>query len=146
MSDEKIDFDQQTIYEWRDLGFHYDQDDNCGSPKWRFHGSKVGLNNFALLLDEYVSNPNNDSISEHQHYGPYNYLKIMTWDKPIITEEYIAGTINDLKSLRQLFVDKLANARSGESFDIHKEYGLGNTIGCTFFVTADDFDPASMDK
>jgi len=146
MSDNKIDIAQLTIDEWRELGFHYDRDDRTGHPKWRFHGSKAGLNQFALILDKYTCNPKNDSLSEHEHYGPYKYLKIMTWDKPVITADYIAGTIADLKKLKKLIVDKLSNSRPGQTFDINKEYGMNNTAGCCFFVTVDDFDPASMDK
>ncbi len=134
------------IDEWRQLGFYYDRDDRLDVNQWRFFGSKKGLKNFVSLLDKYTNNPANDTLSEHDHYGPYSYLKIMTWDKPIITADYIAGTIQDLKILRNLISDKLDKTDAGQTFNIDKDYGQNNTITAKFFVMADNFDPVSMDE
>ncbi|MBK6699964.1 MAG: hypothetical protein IPG55_08720 [Saprospiraceae bacterium] len=137
-----IDFNQQDRDEWRELGFYYD---HFNDIEWRFFGSKQGLQNFVKLLDEYTNDPKYIGLSEHEHYGPYNYLKIMTWDKPTITKDYIAGRIQDLKKLRNIINTKLKNSNPEQEFNIEKEYGIENTIGAKFFIMPDDFDPASMD-
>lgn len=146
MKDKKIDIDQMMIDEWRQLGFYYDRDDRLDVNQWRFFGSKKGLKNFVALLDKYINNPTNDTLSEHDHYGPYSYLKIMTWDKPTITADYIAGTIQDLKFLKNLISEKLDNTEPGQTFNIEKDYGQDNTTTAKFFVMADNFDPVSMDE
>ena len=146
MTDKKIDIDQMMIDEWRQLGFYYDRDDRLDVNQWRFFGSNKGLQNFVSLLDKYTATPANDTLSEHEHYGPYSYLKIMTWDKPIITADYIAGTIQDLKNLKNLISEKLLNSIAGQTFAIDKDFGQDNTITAKFFVMADDFDPVSMDE
>lgn len=146
MTDKKFDIDQMMIDEWRQLGFYYDRDDRLDVNQWRFFGSKKGLQNFVSLLDKYTNNPANDTLSEHDHFGPYSYLKIMTWDKPTITADYIAGTIQDLKVLRNLIAEKLDKTDTGQTFNIDKDYGQDNTITAKFFVMADNFDPVSMDE
>lgn len=146
MTDKKFDIDQMMIEEWRQLGFYYDRDDRLDVNQWRFFGSKSGLQNFVSLLDKYTNTSANNTLSEHEHYGPYSYLKIMTWDKPIIKADYIAGTIQDLKILRNLISEKLEKTEAGQTFNIEKEYGQDNTNTAKFFVMADNFDPVSMDE
>ncbi len=85
ISNEKIR--QATIDEWRQLGFYYENDER----KWTLAGSKSGLLNFCKLLEQYVQNPQNKMISEHEHFGPYMDLKIITWDKPMITKDAVYG-------------------------------------------------------
>jgi hypothetical protein len=131
---------------WRELGFFYDLDERLGVNQWRFYGSKKGFQNFVAIFDEYISNPNKAGLSQEEDYGPYSYLKIMTWDKPVITADYIAGTLDDLKQLKQIISDKLNKTQAGETFTIDKDYGVANTVTAKFFVMADDFDPASMDE
>ena len=144
--DKKIDIDQMTIDEWRQLGFYYDRDDRLEVNQWRFFGSKKGLQNFVVLLDKYTNNPVNGTLSAHDHYGPYSYLKIMTWNKPTITQDYIAGTIQDLKILKNIISEKLNNILPGQTFDIDNDFGQDNTVTAKFFVMADNFDPVSMDE
>ncbi len=139
-----INWNEKFIDEWRQLRFHYDfeNEDN----EWKFLGSKEGLKNLATLVDAYTNNKGNVGISEHEHYGPYSYLKIMTWDKPTITRGFIAGTIQDLKKLSEIITDKINKACVGETFRIDKEYGIDNTATLSFDVMPDNFDPASLDK
>ena len=146
MRNQNIDLDKMMVDEWRNLGFYYDRDDRIDVNQWRFYGSKKGLQNFVSLLEKYTNNPQNDIISEHDHFGPYSYLKIMTWDKPVITEDYIAGTFQDLKKLKQIINDKLSHSQPGQTFNIDKDYGIENTITAKFFVMSDDFDPYTMDE
>jgi hypothetical protein len=139
------DIEEMIKQEWRDLGFYYELEENNDFKQWRFYGSKQGLFNFINLLEIYTTNKSNDYISEHDHYGPYNYLKIMTWNKPEITENCFAGTIADLNDLKGIVARKLDVTGVGQTFVIGKEYGEGNTANARFFVMADDFDPVSMD-
>ncbi|MDH7459706.1 hypothetical protein QEG73_00405 [Chitinophagaceae bacterium 26-R-25] len=139
------DIEQRIKDEWRELSFYYDLEKNENKSEWRFYGSKLGLYNFVNLLENYTTEPANNFLSEHDHYGPYNYLKVMTWHRAEITENYIAGTIADLKNLKNIIADKLEKAQPGQNFTIDKEYGTDNTSTLTFFTMKDDFDPASMD-
>jgi hypothetical protein len=141
-----VDIDQRIKAEWRALGFYYELVENKNRNEWHFYGSRQGLQHFLELLDEYTNNPANDVDSEHQHYGPYNYLKIMTWHKPTITPNYIAGTITDLKTFRSILADKMDQTQSGQSFSIDEEYGADNTATLIFFVMEKDFDPVQLDK
>jgi len=135
------------IDEWRELGFYYDLDKRLSVNQWRFYGSKKGLLNFVNLLDEYVRNPNNNQLFEHEHYGPYSYLKIITLeDECQINDNAIGGTFEDLKRLRNIIDNKLKKSQVGETFDIDKEFGEDNTASAKFFVMADNFDPVSMDE
>lgn len=104
MTEDKIGYILKD--EWRQLGFYYDFDERLEVNQWRFFGSKSGFQNFVNLLDNYVSNPVNNRLSEHNHYGPYCYLKIMTWDKAKITSNYICGIIDEIKGLKKLVADK----------------------------------------
>ncbi len=141
-----FDMDQRDKYEWRKLGFYYDLEETNNHKGWRFYGDKKGLYNFVKLLEDYTNNPANDFLSEHDHYGPYNYLKIMTWDKPLITKNFIAGTMANLKDFKNILADKLENFQTGQTFTIDKEYGVDNTASIKFFIMKDNFDPVSMDK
>ena len=68
---------QSTRREWRELGFFYDRDDQA--KVWQLTGSRAGLLRFRDVLRSYAADPGNDLKSEHQHYGPYGYLEVMTW-------------------------------------------------------------------
>ena len=141
-----IDIDQKIKDEWRQLGFYYDNGDEKEKEQWRFFGSKKGLQNFVTLLGDYLKNPHHAGLSEEDAFGPYNYLKIMTWNKPIITSDYFAGTLADLTKLKNIIADKLSKTDVGQSFTIEQDYGIDNTATATFFIMPDNFDPVSMDK
>jgi len=55
-----------------ELGFFCDFDDRQSVNQWRFYGSKQGLLKFVKLLDDYTSNPTNEQLFEHEHYGHYS--------------------------------------------------------------------------
>ncbi len=76
MSDQRAKVDDATRREWRELGFFYDYDEKQAC--WRLVGAQAGLLKFCELLRQYADNPKNDKLSEHDHYGPYSYLKVMT--------------------------------------------------------------------
>jgi hypothetical protein len=144
--EQRLKLDLQFQVEWRELGFYYDLGEKQGNPEWRFFGSKDGLKNIISILDKYISNPVNKTLSEHEHYGPYHYLKIMTWNVPTITEDFIAGTLEDLAILKSTIAARLSNAEIGDTFNIRLDYGIDNTTDAKFFIMENDFDPASMDS
>jgi hypothetical protein len=68
---------EKTRGEWRALGFFYEV--NHEAKVWTLVGSRAGLLCFSDALRAYVADPRNALESEHEHYGPYMYLKVMTW-------------------------------------------------------------------
>jgi hypothetical protein len=132
-----------TKEEWRELGFFYDQDH--AARCWRLVGSRSGLLNFATLLDDYVADERNETLSEHDHFGPYWYLKIVTWSEPLITEDDVRGTLVDLKGLSALTKKRLENVSPGDVFEIDKEYSEKNEFKLRFEVRDEVFDPADED-
>src|SRR4051812_43842432 len=120
--------EKMMMEEWRQLGFYYDLDDRISVNQWRFYGSKSGLESFVNMLDEYTKDRTKQYLTEHDHYGPYSYLKIITLEgHSCITNDGIGGTITDLKALRNIIADKLISARPGQTFNIDKDFGTSNT-------------------
>jgi hypothetical protein len=134
---------QATRDEWRDLGFYYDFDE--ATARWRLVGSRSGLLHFRDLLIAYVTNPKNDRIAEHEHYGPYFYLTIRTWSEPAITPDGIVGTLVDIRRFAQLLEEKLQQASIGEMFMLDTEYAGSNSALLECKILEDGFDPASAD-
>jgi hypothetical protein len=137
------EINELTKEEWRELGFFYDQDKSARC--WRLVGSRSGLLNFCTLLDDYAANERNATLSEHDHYGPYWYLKIVTWSEPLISEDDVRGTLVDLKRLSALTKERLENVNPGDVFEIDKEYSEKNDFKLRFEVRDDGFDPADED-
>jgi hypothetical protein len=137
---------EHTAEEWRELGFYYDFDERISVNQWRFHGSRAGLANFSTLLRKYVANPRKATLSEHDHYGPYWYLKIVTCSEAVITDRFFGGSLDDLAHLAELIATRLERTKAGETFEISQDYGSDNTVTARFFVMADDFDPVSIDE
>jgi hypothetical protein len=137
------EIDEQTREDWRELGFFYDQDRDARS--WRFIGSRSGLLQFSALLSHYTADERNAALSEHDHYGPYWYLKIVTWNEASITEDDIRGTFEDFRRLAELTKRRLERVSPGEVFEIDKEYSENNDFKLRFEVREDGFDPAQAD-
>jgi hypothetical protein len=78
--------DSITITEWRELGYFYDFDPNSNS--WIIRGSRNGIQKLIDQLKAFAKNPKFAEKSEHEHFGPYMYLKVMTWDFPDITNKH----------------------------------------------------------
>ncbi len=134
---------QATREEWRQLGFFYDTRD--APPCWRLVGSASGLANFVKVLDEYVRDPRNETLSEHAHYGPYMYLKVQTAESPEIDSNGIRGSLADLARLRDLIASGLRNLRIGESLVIGSEYSPSVRFSLHLELREAGFDPASAD-
>src|SRR5882672_6668075 len=95
-----------TRREWRELGFFYDRDD--ANKVWRLTGSRAGLLRFRDVLLSYVTDPRNASDSEHEHYGPYSYLEVMTSPNAGFDHHEIYGSVSDLRRLSVLIDAKLS--------------------------------------
>ena len=132
-----------TREEWRELGFYYETDDE--RKQWRFVGSRDGLLGLPSLLDQYISDPRNASKSEHDHYGPYMYLKVMTWSEPGIDEQSIHGKLDDLARLGHLIRSRIQKQIPGSQVVIGSEYAPDVKYSLLFEIMKDDFDPASAD-
>lgn len=113
-----------TIEEWRDLGFFYDyiKQEKC----WLFIGSEKGIFKLYNTIKEYCQNPRNGQISEHYHLGPYMYLKIVTWNEPIINENGIYGSLEDLSRLADIIKTYLDKTKSSDTIEIDEEYSCNN--------------------
>jgi hypothetical protein len=133
-----------TRKEWRELGFFYDFDEK--RSRWVLVGSRSGLLKFRDLLIDYANNPGNEGLSEHEHYGPYMYLELMTWNEADITEHAICGTLSDFKRLAEVVEKKLSSCIAGDKFIIGSEYADGGEAVIEFDVKDDGFDPASADS
>jgi len=129
--------------EWRELGFFYDFDekDSC----WRLIGSRSGLLKFRDILNAYADDPRHEQISEHEHYGPYSYLKLMTWEEADISGQAICGTPADFKRLAGIVGGKLDSHGAGEIFAVSDEYAPGSNAILEVDVREEGFDPASAD-
>jgi hypothetical protein len=135
---------EATRREWRDLGFFYDRDD--ARRKWRIVGSRNGLLAFARLLQRYASNPRNEGLSEHDHFGPYMYLKIGTSNVPEITDDWIAGTQQDLLHLSSIVEGKLRDAKQGDQIALRDTYAPTSPYELVLEVCEDGFDPVRADE
>ena len=139
-----LNINQSTTDEWRKFGFYYDHDDKNGC--WRFVGSVSGLLKFCDILDAFVADPDNKNISEHQAYGPYQYLQIEMWDEPLVDCMTIKGSAEDLTKLSNMIREKLKTAAVSDQFTINEEYSAKNDYILIFEVKEEGFDPASADS
>ncbi len=135
---------EATRLQWRHLGFYYTQDDPP-RPGWRIVGSTAGLATFGAMLVDYVARPNNAGLSEHEHWGPYCYLKVMTSTKAGIDADGIHGTLADLRRLACLVVAALEHAKPGDAIALGSAYVGTPSYELLLDVREADFDPASAD-
>ncbi len=135
--------EEHTRAEWRELGFFCDRDD--AAKEWLLIGSRDGLLRFAHLLHDYVADPRNAMKSEHEHYGQYMYLEIMTWPDAGMDDHSIHGPLPDLKRLAILVEEKLAVLEAGTTTRIREDFAANSPYTLVLQLRADDFDPASPD-
>lgn len=129
--------------QWRDLGFFYDRDDE--RRRWIVLGSRAGVTAFCALLREYAANPSKAKLFEHDHFGPYWYLKVMTYAEPILNENVIGGRLEDLSRLADLLESRLAALSPGDRFTIGREYAPDSEYVLDVELAPDAFDPSSAD-
>ena len=112
--------------------------------EWRLVGARCRLLKFRDLLTDYVENPRNEAKSEHDHYGPYMYLK-MTWSEPGMDGNAIYGTLRDLSRLAGIIDAKLQDARPGTELRIQEDFTESSEYCLVLEVRDEGFDPASAD-
>lgn len=93
-----------TKQEWRELGFYYERDDD--EKLWKFVASKNEISLFVSLLNAFSNEFKELTEFEHEHYGPYFYLKIMLLDCPGINKNCIYGSYSDMIKLANLIEEK----------------------------------------
>jgi hypothetical protein len=134
---------EMTKQEWRELGFFYDCDDQ--KKVWTLTGSRTGLLRFRDALLSYVADPRKAQKSEHEHYGPYMYLVVMTWPEAGIDGHAIFGSLADLARLAKLVEAKLVITQPGSSFVIRAEFAADSAYALAFDLREEGFDPATAD-
>jgi hypothetical protein len=134
---------EQIKQQWRKLGFFCELDDQ--NRVWTLTGSRTGLLRFRDLLVAYVSDPQHKVQSEHEHYGPYGSLEIMTWPEAGFDGQSIRGTVKDLARLAGLVEAKLVAAKPESVAVIREEFAPDSVYALRLDVRDDWFDPASAD-
>jgi hypothetical protein len=129
--------------EWRELGFFHELDTRKRLRK--LTGSRLGLLRLRDILLEYVADPRNVVKSEHEHYGPYGSLEVMTWPDAGIDDHAIHGSLADLTRLAKLVETKLSAATPGSLIYIREEYASASPFTLLLDVRGDAFDPSSLD-
>lgn len=135
--------DERIRLEWRELGFFYDCNDQL--KEWRIVGSRAGVLEFGELLTRYAADPCNERDSEHEHYGPYWYLKIVTSTHAGFSSRSIHGPLGELCRLGELVKTKVLASRAPCVLRISEEYVADAEYTLVLDLRADDFDPALED-
>jgi hypothetical protein len=136
-------FDKQYIKEWRELGFFYSVDDL--NKRWLFFGPKKSLLSFADKLSEYTKLPLHKNISEHKHFGPQEYLKVITSKEPGINSQGISGSLEDIERLANILRREMESAEVNDKISIDKQYSENPNYSICITVMDDDFDPSLLD-
>jgi hypothetical protein len=136
--------DEQIKQQWRKLGFFCELD--IERKRWTLTGSRAGLLYFPDLLLGYVADPQNASDREHQRYGPYGSLEVMTWPDAGFDSHVIRGSLTGLARLAELIEAKLTTAEPGSQIVIREEFAANSPYSLVLDVRADGFDPASADR
>ncbi len=122
---------------------YYELDEE--SKRWNISGSIAGLLKLCKILEDYVLDPRNEKISEHDHLGPYMYLTITTWKKRELDGSGIVGTLPDIKYMSDLVRGKLSDRIPGDKIEIGTEYDEKTEYRITFQIMDDEFDPSALD-
>jgi hypothetical protein len=133
-----------TKEDWRILGYYYGRDDD--GRRWTFIGSKNGLRQFCVQLEDYASRARNHSTGAHDHWGPYMYLTIATSDVPAITKDNIRGSVVDLQRMSELVKRGIQETAVGGSFVIGEQYCSDCEYRMQFCIKEYGFDPAVADE
>ena len=136
---------EKARQEWRELGFYYERDDSA--KKWIFTADRKGLGMWTRLLREWAQEPLNAEPSEnHDHYGPYMYLELLTCAEPSINDHFIGGPIEDLMKFANMIDQKLASSKPSDVFEIGQDFAPTSEFVIEFRVREDGFDPSEPDE
>jgi hypothetical protein len=138
-----IDLDAQEAADWRKLGVWYDYTPSDG---WILRGSRSGIGRFVETLLAYAANPRNAEVGEHEHYGPFMYLKVVTHPSSEINSHGIYGRPEDVRTFAALLRERVAKAVAGESIEVSKTYSPASDTPFTVWLEHDFFDPAVYDR
>lgn len=138
------EFDELDRQAWKELGFYYEYDDE--KTEWHICGDRMGLEKFGRVIVAYCTSPENREVSEHMHLGPYQYLKIVTWSEPKITEQGLFGSLEDLERFTHILRTKLELTKANDMFVIDEDYSKENTSRMLVHIMEEGFDPSSMDR
>lgn len=128
---------------WRLLGFHYKYGGT--PPTWTIRASRAGLDRFCNELKKYAADLKHSGISEHEHYGPYSYLKFVTWNEAKIVEDGLYGQPDDFRRLAESISVRCSQSPIGTQIRIDSEFSAKNEAILLIHIEQDEFDPASAD-
>jgi len=134
---------EQTRREWRELGFHYTRDDQA--REWLIEGSSAGLECFSSCLRAFALEPSSQQRSEHEHYGPYMYLEVMSWPEADVNEHCIQGTPGDLLRLSGIVARCATSLVPGTAVNVTPEYAPASSYRLVLRAHPPGTDPASLD-
>lgn len=140
---EPKDLNELTRSEWESLGFFYDYDDTSGT--WLVRAPRRGMDRLCEELRRYASDPRNAKISEHEHYGPYSYLKFVTWTEPKVVADGIYGRVQDFDRLAGIVATAIMSAKPGDRVRIDETYGTANEARLELLLEPDNFEVSSAD-
>jgi hypothetical protein len=83
--------------------------------------------------------------AEHERYGPYAYLEVMTWPVAGFDDHAIRGPLKELARLAKLVEAKLATVSPGSSVLIQEEFAADSPYALALDLREDGFDPATAD-
>jgi hypothetical protein len=133
---------QAMTRDWRKLGFYYEV--NELKRRWEFRGSRAGLAKLGKALVDYAEKHDENCDSEHEHYGPYMYLKLVTRDEMAFTKQGIEGPAEKIGELGRAIVKRVERLRAPATVVMDSSVEGGYTLA--LMVLEDGFDPASADE
>jgi hypothetical protein len=140
---ESKELDERTGAEWEALGFFYDYDESRRA--WLIRANRRGVERLCAELRMYDADPRNAAISEHEHYGPYSYLKFVTWTEAKIVPDGVYGRIGDFTRLAEIITRMAINAEPGERVRIDEAYSGNNEANFELLLEPDEFAAAEAD-
>ncbi len=84
-------------------------------------------------------------LSEHEHYGPYMYLEVVTSSEAGMDGHAIHGPLNELRRLANLVEGKVENLDPGSRGRIREEFSPTSEYALILDLREDTFDPATAD-
>jgi hypothetical protein len=142
-----VELKNEARREWRELGFFFNYD--AAARKWIVVGPPSGIRKFRAMLVAYGTEPSPGALSEHEHYGPYQDLKLVTWSAAEIRKDGIYGRPSDFVRL----ADEVDRALESGATSVVVGAGFTGSAATDsgrneleIQVAPDDFDPASADS
>jgi len=121
---------------WEHLGYWFEFSES--RTTWVFRLTRAARHKLSRLFWDYVRDPRHAVLSEHDHYGPYSDLKIVTWSEPRIDGDGIWGSMGELSQLASLIDERLLPAQVGEVIRIDREYFPSGNGAIEILVLNDD--------